>query len=289
MARTSAVTNYCSLFEQTRCHETLEKNKATGTEYSVVVVLPADYDPARTYKYLLVTDIHRNLKLTEAALRSLDGVIEPLILIGVGSPKTSSETVIGARRTFDFTDPQFLPRSDLSEVLTEICQADHRQPDRCIGGAPEFHRWLTSDLLPRLAQRFKLATDGNALVGTSAGGYFVVLAATRYPGGFSRYIATSPALGYGATLLDNSPKPTSHHGELYVAIGSLEAQSSFLTGPADVTGGFDRLKRFVARQPAATPRSHFERIDGYGHGDVVVPALIKALRSFYTTPPSDQE
>ena len=275
---------YCASFEPALCREWLWPNGTGATAHSVVVVLPRGYDPRRRYHYLVVTDVHRNLALADAAVRSLEGVIEPLILIGIGTPRTADDAKISIRRILEFTDDRIPARPDLDATVEETCRKARSALGRCRGGAPGFYQAITDRLLPALAKRYALAPSGNALVGTSAGGYFVVLAALRYPGGFSNYIATSPAMGYGAALLDGEPDMAARGRRLYVAVGGLERQSPFLAGPADVTGGFARLQRFVATHRSTAPDASLEVIEGYGHGDVVVPALIKALRKYYGKP-----
>jgi len=187
-----------------------------GEQRFLRVSLPAFYDAPFTapdrFPVLIVLDAQSTLAFTAivASVRMLSEAVStpampPLIVVGVETPNPA--------RFRDFTPPPvgaFVPSPGFSAP----------------GGAPAFLRFLTEELRPYVASRYR-AQSTTILAGHSLGGSFAAWAYGHAPG-MEGVIALSPTPGWviedslaGRQVLDGiAARPTP--GRLFVANGTAE-------------------------------------------------------------------
>jgi len=187
-----------------------------GEDRFLRVSLPAFYDAPFTapdrFPVLIVLDAQSNLAFTAivAAVRMLsEGVrtpaMPPLIVVGVETPNPT--------RFRDFTPPP---------VGTFVPSPGFPAP----GGAEAFLRFLTEELRPYIASRYR-AQSTTILAGHSLGGSFAAWAYGHAPG-MAGVIALSPTPGWviedslgGRQVVDGiAARPAA--GRLFVANGTAE-------------------------------------------------------------------
>lgn len=160
-----------------------------GVMYDVYISMPLRYDPSSDSKYpvVYVTDgagpgfVSANIA---AKGLQLDGVIRPVILVGVDSPWVSIEN--SQIKRFHMLTPT---RSEVDEQeFSETNDSDVRS-----GGAAEFRSHIKSDIIPWIEGRYP-ASGERALVGYSVGGLFVADTLFKDPELFSNYLIGSPFL-----------------------------------------------------------------------------------------------
>ena len=152
-------------------------------EYRLLVALPRGYaDSEARYPvlYVLDADILFGTITETARLLPLEGFflgrqsVPDLILVGIAYPGGFDE--MAQKRGRDFT-----PTSEFG--------ADPKsEPD----GASRFFRFLKEQAIPFVDGKYRTDPDDRALIGTSAGGIFILDTLLRHPGTFQRYVATSP-------------------------------------------------------------------------------------------------
>ncbi len=237
-------------------------SKVEGEQRRITVWLPPSYaDGKRRYPVLYLLDggeAQDYLPVVGlAALGSLNGVTEEVIVVGVQSGS--------GLRVRDFT--------------TRSGQADELKDFPNQGEAPRFRRFLVDELKPRIEATYR--TNGKSgLIGESLAALFVVDTALREPTAFDRYIAISPSLWWddqslsreAAALLSKSwPKDR----RLYLAIAN--------EGGA-MQSGMDRL---VAALKAGAPRElkwTYEPFPNERHHSIYHPAGLSALRWAFPGP-----
>lgn len=119
------------------------------------------------------------------------------IAYGSFDPKTN-------RRKLDFSAP-----------------ASDAAPDE--GGAPAFHEFLKSELIPEIENRYSVDSERRILFGQSRGGYMVLYSAFEDPDLFWGRIASNPTFDPGRERFFSPPKAASRNDlGLVVTSGSLD-------------------------------------------------------------------
>ncbi|MDB4887972.1 MAG: Esterase [Gemmatimonadetes bacterium] len=145
-----------------------------------------------------------------------------------------------------------------------------------VGGSGPFRRFIRTELMPRIAARYR-TTGETAIVGESLAGLFVVETFLREPDLFDTYIAFDPSLWWNSRrLLDEAAatlraRPASAHKTLFLA-SSDEPELDMLTHRlAGVLrqGAFPGLTWYYEPMPAET------------HGTIYHPAALRAFRTVF--------
>ena len=161
-------------------------SKVLGETRTINVYLPAGYGAGdRKYPvvYLLdggeAEDFHHITGIAQVG--AMNGYLAEAIVVGIA----------GTDRRRDLTAPSADPR-DLKDAPTS-------------GGAATFRRFLTEELVPYVAARYR--TDGHAvLMGESLAGLFVTETFLKAPGPFDAFVAISPSLWWdGNSLAKSAP------------------------------------------------------------------------------------
>lgn len=233
-------------------------------ERQINVWLPPDYsrsEASYTVLYLLDgaldQDFHHIAGL--AQLGSLSWTYGPIIVVGVQTKDRRAELTPQA------SDPRYL-------------QAFPQN-----GGAERFRRFLETEVLPFVEDRFR-AGPRRALMGESLGGLFVVDTLLDQPSMFHDYVAISPSLWWDDRLFLNDAAT-----RLQAADG---AGRRLYLAVADEGGtmqqGVDMLREALGNAGARTIEWRYsDRSSIATHATVYHSAAEEALRWLYPAPPYD--
>jgi hypothetical protein len=174
-------------------------SRHTGQQYRLWLGLPDGPAPAAGYPVLLALDGQAAFALLEPGrLRpevrhpfrrmKLEGQ-RPGLVVGIGY--ASLDAIDVDARALDYTPPD-----------AGCAPCDKLSPRH--GGADRFLDFIETELLPQLAQLFRIDPEALTLFGHSYGGLFTLHALTRRPRLFARYWASSPSLWYA----DHFPRRT---------------------------------------------------------------------------------
>ncbi len=154
-------------------------------EYRLFVALPRGYaESEERYPvlYVLDADILFGTITETARLLPLEGFflglqsVPDLILVGIAYPGGFDE--MAQKRGRDFTP------------ISEFGAEPESEPD----GAARFFRFLKEQAIPFVDEAYRTDPRDRSLIGSSAGGIFILDTLLRHPGTFQRYIATSPRM-----------------------------------------------------------------------------------------------
>ena len=187
-----------------------------------------------------------------------------LLQVGVGNGTVRPFLLVGIENTER--------RRDLTGPTTQ--DSDKKIAPR-VGGSAAFRAFIREELLPALAERYRV-TDERALMGESLAGLFVVETWALEPSLFSTYIAFDPSLWWNAAGLQPATQAALRERKgaaprLYIAASSepgiLKASQPFA----------EMLKRELA------PGSAFQYValPQETHATIYHPAALQALRQLF--------
>lgn len=194
-----------AMLRRTRYFE-IDSVKA-GARYAVWVSTPADYDrePGRTYPAIYMPDGNLDAPMTipADALLPSDPInpIRPFIHVCVGYVGIDAERELAVRAR-DLLPPTEPPPPGLEAGMAETVKTgliDEAGAELYIHNlrhpaGDRFLDFLTDELHPLLAARYRLAPEGHGLFGYSYGGLFATYAALRRTALFKRIGAGSPGI-----------------------------------------------------------------------------------------------
>lgn len=167
------------------------ESQAVGRSFHVYVRLPENYDAEGSARYPVVYVLDGDSLFPVLAAQHLflnidEGLPEAVV---VGIAYGSFDPAIN-KRGFDFSAPA----------------ADAR-PEQ--GGAPAFHEFLKSELLPAIESRYRADPSKRVLFGQSRGGYMVLYSAFTDPDLFWGRIASNAAFEPGRERFFSPATPAS--------------------------------------------------------------------------------
>lgn len=218
--------------------------------YSVSLPLSYSWAKDRRYPVLYVLDGRTHFPHTSASVGHLasQGEIPEMIVVAIDS------TV----RIRDFT------QSDWATAWVGG------------GGAANFKRFLSSELIPAVERAYR--TDGfRVLAGHSAGGQFVLYCLTAEPSLFQAYLAFSPSLEWDGNLPQKSLEKS------FEAAQSLNA-FLYVARSDDAGRALADYERLVETLKTKSPRGFRWYSQAYPdetHGSIPLLAQIDSLRRLY--------
>ena len=155
------------------------ESRSVGRPFHIYVRLPEGYDEGSSERYPVVylldgDSLFPILAANHVFLTYDDGLPEAIV-VGIAYGSFDPET---NKRGFDFSAPA--PDADPGQ-----------------GGAPAFHEFLKSELLPEVESRYRADSSRRVLFGQSRGGYMVLYSAFTDPDLFWGRIASNPAFEPG--------------------------------------------------------------------------------------------
>jgi predicted alpha/beta superfamily hydrolase len=182
-------------------------SRAVGRPFHIYVRLPENYqaDASVRYPAVYVLDGDSLFPILAAShlFLTIDEGLPDAIVVGIayGSFDPSIN-----RRGFDFTAP-----------------GEHADPER--GGAPAFHDFLKSELIPQIEKRYRADASRRVLFGQSRGGSMVLYSAFTDPDLFWGRIASNPAFDPGRELFFSPAAPATEEDlGLVVTSGSRDRE-----------------------------------------------------------------
>jgi hypothetical protein len=193
------------------------------------VGLPYSYGQTeRTYPVLYVLDADTGFAtVTELSrMRGAMGEISEVIVIGLGYALDTPMPEHTRRRVYEFsTDRWDYQASPFGREFGAILTALGGR----IGGLTRELDFITEELRPEVARRYRVDATDSAILGVSASGHFVAQALFRRPDAFHRYAALSPALDYNDSEVfrleaEYARTHTDLPAQLYLSAGSGETR-----------------------------------------------------------------
>lgn len=180
---------------------------ANGQEYVLYVHLPAGYSEVKTYPVIYLLDAQWDFPLVTGIVESLtdDGFVPGVIIVGI---------------TWGGKDPDYgyLRFRDLTPANGA------RFPQS--GKGPEFLRFIKTEVVPFVESNYRAAKTDRTLVGNSLGGLFALYALFAEPGLFTRYVVSSPTLGFAGGIAPYEQKYASGAPDLpvrlFLTVGEVE-------------------------------------------------------------------
>lgn len=245
--------------DSTPAYETFTiASTAIGEPRPVNVHLPAGYEAAAndSFQVLYMPDggLHEDFVHIVHAVDSLTaaGAIRPAIVVGI--PNTE--------RRRDLTGP--------TRFQADSAMAPH------LGGAGSFRRFLADELIPEIAQRYRV-TGERSIIGESLAGLFILETFFETPGLFTHYAALDPSLWWnGGALVDTVPARIA-------AFDGASRSLYFATSHEPSTAeGATRIDAMLTRTPPANLRWSYTYRKDLEHSTIFraleVPALTDMLR-----------
>ncbi|MCE7928315.1 MAG: alpha/beta hydrolase [Dehalococcoidia bacterium] len=238
----------------------------THRDYEVSVAVMAPVEPGRRYPVLYVMDGDGSLPFFASVVPLMQAGKElpGMIVAGIGYGLSGL-----------ISDPAVLQQW-AGLRMTDLVPT--RQADGDGGGAPEFLRFVTEELMPFINTNYPADADDCGLAGGSLGGLFTLYAMLASPGTFRRFLAGSPAIIRSRDLLLSLEEKlaegrTDFPVRLFMGVGSLEPE--FMQSDMKVMA--DRLaSRGYARFQLTT-----RVFDGESHFSVWPGAFSRGLRTIF--------
>lgn len=175
-------------------------SQAVGRPFHIYVRFPEDYSSQNAHYpvvYLLDGDSLFPMLAANHLFLTYDEDLPEAIVVGVayGSFDPSIN-----KRGYDFSAPG--PDAKSGQ-----------------GGAPFFHNFLESELIPEIEKRYRADPSRRILFGQSRGGYMVLYSAFTHPDLFWGSIASNPTFDPGRELL-SSPAASASRNDLGLVVTS---------------------------------------------------------------------
>jgi hypothetical protein len=240
-----------------------------GDAFEVNVALPLGY--AQTNReYPLVIGLDADLAFGAATqttrLMQLRQELPDFLLVGIGYGDL--DTALEKRRR-DFTPT--------IEEGTGACSST----TGC-GGAERFAEFIESELLPFLAERYRVDLGDRTLVGNSLGGLFGCYVLLRRPQLFGRYVLGSPTVswddGWAIRTLRGMGLAAGLDARVYIGVGGEEG--------AGVTASRTFADTLRKIDPALSVT--FEVFEGESHMSVQLFAVSRGLREVFRGAPDEE-
>lgn len=164
----------------------------TGQDYEITVLLPPDYDAARTYPSVYLIDGHWHYLPVAADAKRLmgKGDIREIILVGIAYAGLPPNTLGGYQKISDLR-------------IDDLTMQKNEESAERGGKAPEFRAFLAETLIPEVESRYSTSSSERTLMGHSLGGYFGLWEMFTHPDSalFENIEAGSPALWWADGFL----------------------------------------------------------------------------------------
>lgn len=194
------------------------ESRAAGRRFDVSVALPLSYhgrlqahpttflESQEQYPVLYVLDGQYFFGLAVECLRLLcyDEVKE-VIIVGVGAPEdespASADAYVNSRAYLYSPSEHWALEDPFGRVLKAQATRFRGTGELRFGGAPRVLDFLSDELVPAIAARYRTHPGELGLYGDSAAGTFVLYSLLSGRAPFSRYICASPAVAYNDGFL----------------------------------------------------------------------------------------
>jgi hypothetical protein len=210
-----------------------------------------------------------------------EGLVPELVIVGVGYPVGYFFDAVDDR-ALDLTvsaDPEF------REIWARV--ASGFPVPSGTGGAPDFVRFLTDELVPLIEAEYRVDPQHRALFGHSFGGLFAFHALLHGRGAFQRFIIASPTLAWHnrVSFAHEAAYAAAHdslHARAFFSVGLLESDAppdehpwgGYITNLRDLVGVLERRS-----YEGFEWMVHF--FEDETHNSVIPASVSKGLRYIY--------
>lgn len=262
-------------------------SKAIDRNFEVFVSLPRSFvaGSSRRYPafYVLDANIEFSTAAEAAASMAAKGLIEEVIVIGVGVPRAEGAMAFGFRRFEEFSPPTdgYDFQDDLGRIFRSLFAISGGNARKQLGRAPQFFDFIVKELLPKLAMQFPIDTGNTGLLGHSAGGTFILYALCQADSPFKHYAGISPGLAVSGSWLLNRQdadfRVSANAQSLFLSLGSEEKTNLF-----NHYAGIDKTEVFAERLRHATDLSVKSIcFENESHSSTYPRAVINALSAAF--------
>jgi len=257
--------------------------------FDISIALPPSYGPeSRHYPAIFVLDGQMIFGTTAELSRALavSGEVADLIVVGIGIPAGKDLAQLAARRLYEFSLSSEWTFTDFFGItIKNMMGALRLDPRAAIGGAPLLLASLRDEIVPSVANRYRISTGDLGLFGASAAGNFALYALLSGQSPFTKYICSSPATAYNDSLImkieeDFAKDHSDLTAGLFLAAGSHEMSDGFIES-AGVVSGVAQLSGRFARRNYPGFRITSRIFSGEGHISTVAPAFTGGLRMLW--------
>jgi len=160
-------------------------------------------------------------------------------------------------------------RRDLTGPTTN---AQDRKIAPRVGGAASFRKFIRTELMPVIRQRYR-TTGETAVVGESLAGLFIVETFLLEPDLFDSYLAFDPSLWWNDEYLV-------HHVDSLLRTRTYANKHLYLATSDEprIMASTQRLTRLLEKKPVAALSWHYDPMPAETHGTIYHPAALKAFR-----------
>lgn len=213
------------------------RSKIMGRDFEIFVSLPARR-PRDGNEYPAVFALDANTTwscvMETTARMSAANEMEDVISIGIGTPRSEGDISFGLRRFEEFSPPasDAAFANPLGRFFISIFAMFGRNAREHFGLAPEFHRFLSEELLPKLAQVLPIDLSRLFLLGHSAAGTYIAYEAAQASTPFKAFGAFSPGVAISDSWMlkrDGGLAKTGKVRDILVTIGGDEKANAFNT------------------------------------------------------------
>jgi hypothetical protein len=262
----------------------LLESTTTGRTYQISVAVPRGYETSGlTYPVLYAVDANGEFGtvVESARLMSFDEDVPELIVVGIGYPVGYFFDAISPR-SVDLT-----PTEDAEWKEQRAREVSDWPIPEGSGGAPEFLRFLSEELIPLIETEYRVVGDDRGLYGHSLGGLFAFHALLHGEGTFQRFIVGSPSLWWHNRVIFEheaafSKGNDSLSARVFFAVGALEDSEE----DADEVGGrmasdLRELVEVVAGREYAGLEFSSHIFENETHTSVIPATISRGLRYIY--------
>jgi uncharacterized protein len=263
------------------------KSKHSGRTYRISVFEPLTPPPEAGYPVVTVTDARLTFPIS--ATIGLSPSVGALI-VGVGYPSKDPAAPMQLRLR-DLT-----PETPLSRIRNVPGPPPPVAED--YGGADAFYRFLTEELRPAIAKRYKVDAARQTLYGHSLGGLFTLGVLFQHPEAYQVYCASSPSIWWNQrALLKLEPAFAKRvaagevSAKVLVMIGALEQTPPAVPPPPYTAAQMKKLSkdarmvdnarelggRLAALKGGAGYQARFVEFTDEDHMSVVPASLSRSL------------
>lgn len=244
------------------------ESRVVGDTFEVSIAVPLGYEGSdRRYPVVIALDADLAFAATAqiARLMQFRQELPEFVLVGIGY---GTLDVALEKRLRDFT-----PTVDETKA---VCGRE-----AACGGAERFLGFIESELLPLVAERYRVDSADLTLVGNSLGGLFGCYVLARKPHLFRRYLLGSPTVswdrGWAIEAIRQSGAEPDLDARVFIGVGGAEGD-----GVVGARALADRLR--TAGPPGISVWFHV--FDEERHMSAQPMAVSRGLRVLFGTAPA---
>ncbi len=273
------------------CHQFEVSSDGLG-RYTIDVSLPAGYDASdESYPVVVVLDGNLLFDVAHSILNgrfaAMGSLMPPAIVVGVGYPADEGLASFYGRRNFDFHG-DWAMTDELGLYLQNIFtnyKTIEGKPELTMsaGGAPRFMSFLRDELLPGLAEQYRVDPDArHTLIGDSSGGHFVLRALYDQDSPFKKYVCISPGFGSASGSIEELEATYAESFDdldvdLFICAGDQEAEEGTYA-LCRIVSGVVWIREQFARRNWPSARVAAEIMNLEDHGSIAPRAIAAGMR-----------